>query len=199
MTTPEVPEEHGGKVEGFHIFQAESAAQIEQIRELFLEYAKSLGFSLCFQGFDQELAGLPGDYSPPEGRLLLAEYDGQVAGCGALHKVERHVSRVASSEAGIKVTDNTQADERIGEMKRLYLRPAFRGKGLGRALADRLLREARGIGYAKLRLDTVEPVMKDAVAMYRRMGFREIAPYRENPMAGTLYMELDLGEGLGQR
>ena len=199
MTTPEVPEEHGGKVEGFHIFQAESAAQIEQIRELFLEYAKSLGFSLCFQGFDQELAGLPGDYAPPEGRLLLAEYDGQVAGCGALHKVEKHVSRVASSEAGIKVTDNTQADERIGEMKRLYLRPAFRGKGLGRALAERILREARGIGYAKLRLDTVEPVMQDAVAMYRRMGFREIAPYRENPMAGTLYMELDLGEGLGQR
>lgn len=199
MTTREVPEEHGGKVEGFHIFQAESAAQIEQIRELFLEYAKSLGFSLCFQGFDQELAGLPGDYAPPEGRLLLAEYDGQVAGCGALHKVEKHVSRVASSEAGIKVTDNTQADERIGEMKRLYLRPAFRGKGLGRALAERILREARGIGYAKLRLDTVEPVMQDAVAMYRRMGFREIAPYRENPMAGTLYMELDLGEGLGQR
>lgn len=199
MTTPEVQEEHGGKVEGFHIFQAKSAAQIEQIRELFLEYAKSLGFSLCFQGFDQELAGLPGDYAPPEGRLLLAEYDGKVAGCGALHKVEGHESRVASGEPGIKVTDNTQADERIGEMKRLYLRPAFRGKGLGRALAERILREARGIGYAKLRLDTVEPVMKDAVAMYRRMGFREIAPYRENPMAGTLYMELDLGEGLGQR
>ena len=199
MTTPEVPEEDGGKVEGFHIFQAESAAQIEQIRELFLEYAKSLGFSLCFQGFDQELAGLPGDYAPPEGRLLLAEYDGQVSGCGALHKVERHESRVASGEAGIKVTDNTQANERIGEMKRLYLRPEFRGKGLGRALAERILREARGIGYAKLRLDTVEPLMKDAVAMYRRMGFREIAPYRENPMAGTLYMELDLGEGLGQR
>ena len=155
----------------FRIYQAESAAQIEQIRELFLEYAKSLGFSLCFQGFDQELAGLPGDYAPPEGRLLLAEYDGQVAGCGALHK----------------------AVDGIGEMKRLYLRPVFRGKGLGRVLAERILQEARSIGYAKLRLDTVEPVMKDAVAMYRRMGFREIEAYRVNPMEGTLYMELDLG------
>jgi GNAT superfamily N-acetyltransferase len=162
--------------QGFRIYQAESAAQIGQIRELFLEYAKSLGFSLCFQGFDQELTGLPGDYAPPEGRLLLAEYDGQVAGCGALHK----------------------AGARIGEMKRLYLRPAFRGKGLGRVLAERILQEARSIGYAKLRLDTVEPVMKDAVAMYRRMGFREIDPYRVNPMPGTLYMELDLDEGLGQ-
>jgi putative acetyltransferase len=157
--------------QAFRIYQAESAVQIEQIRELFLEYAKSLGFSLCFQGFDQELAGLPGDYAPPEGRLLLSEYDGQVAGCGALHK----------------------AGDGIGEMKRLYLRPAFRGKGLGRVLAERILQEARSIGYAKLRLDTVEPVMKDAVAMYRRMGFREIEAYRVNPMEGTLYMELDLG------
>src|SRR5579862_906787 len=199
MTTAADIEGPGGKVQRFRIYPAESAAEIEQIRELFMEYAKSLGFSLCFQGFDQELAGLPGDYAPPEGRLLLVEYDGQLAGCGALHKVEGHESRVASGEAGIKVTDNTQADERICEMKRLYLRPDFRGKGLGRALAERILQEARGIGYGKLRLDTVEPVMKDAVAMYRRMGFREIEPYRENPMAGTLYMELDLGEGLGQR
>src|SRR6201997_5613760 len=149
---------------GVEILQAESDSQIASIRELFLEYAQSLGFSLCFQSFDQELAGLPGDYAPPDGRLLLAEYDGQFAGCVALHKL----------------------DERICEMKRLYLRPAFRGKGLGRILTERILQEARSIGYQTLRLDTVEPVMKDAVAMYRRLGFREIAPYRANPIEGAL-------------
>jgi len=149
---------------------ASSPDQIAQVRELFLEYAASLGFSLCFQNFDAELAGLPGDYAPPEGRLLLAEWDGQLAGCGALHKLEASVC----------------------EMKRLYLRPQFRGRGIGRTVAERLIAEARAIGYRRMRLDTVGPVMKDAVAMYRKLGFKEIAPYRENPMAGTLYMELEL-------
>jgi ribosomal protein S18 acetylase RimI-like enzyme len=153
------------------IFPASTPAQIDQVRELFLEYANSLGFSLCFQSFDQELTGLPGDYAPPEGRLMLAEYEGKLAGCVALHKI----------------------NDDVCEMKRLYLRPAFRGKGLGRVLAEEILRQARAIGYRRLRLDTVEPVMKDAVGMYRRLGFREIAPYRENPMPGTLYMEMDLG------
>lgn len=148
--------------------QVESAAQIVQARELFLEYAKSLGFSLCFQNFDQELANLPGEYAPPAGRLLLAVFDHQVAGCVALHKLE----------------------DGICEMKRLYLRPQFRGKGLGRVLADRIIAQARELGYTRMRLDTVEPVMKDAVAMYRRIGFREIAPYCNNPIAGALYMEL---------
>jgi ribosomal protein S18 acetylase RimI-like enzyme len=148
--------------------QVESPTQIAHARELFLEYAQSLGFSLCFQNFDQELANLPGEYAPPAGCLLLAELDGQVAGCVALHKLE----------------------DGISEMKRLYLRPQFRGKGLGRALADRIIAAARQIGYRRMRLDTVEPVMKDAVAMYRRIGFREIAPYRNNPIAGALYMEL---------
>ena len=155
-------------VKDFSFAQAESPAQIAQARELFLEYAQSLGFSLCFQNFDQELANLPGDYAPPEGRLLLAEYAGQIAACVALRKLE----------------DN------ICEMKRLYLRPQFRGKGLGRILADRIIAEAREIGYGRMRLDTVEPVMQDAVAMYRKLGFREIAPYRKNPIAGALYMEL---------
>ena len=150
--------------------QAETPSQIAQIRELFLEYAESLGFSLCFQNFDQELARLPGDYAPPEGRLLLAEYAGQPAGCVALHKLEPGIC----------------------EMKRLYLRPQFRGKGLGRALADRIIAEARQVGYHCMRLDTVEPVMKDAVAMYRKYGFRDIAPYRPNPIAGAMYMELQL-------
>jgi putative acetyltransferase len=149
---------------------ADSPAQIAQARELFLEYAQSLGFNLCFQDFDSELAGLPGDYAPPEGRLLLAEYDGQLAACAALHKLESGIC----------------------EMKRLYLRPQFRGKGLGRILAERIITEARQAGYHRMRLDTVEPVMKDAVAMYRKLGFEEIAPYRANPIAGAKYMELEL-------
>jgi putative acetyltransferase len=155
---------------GLAVTQAESPAQIVQARELFLEYAQSLGFSLCFQNFDKELAGLPGDYAPPEGRLLLVECEGQLAGCVALHKL----------------------DSGVCEMKRLYLRPPFRGKGLGRALTERIIAEARQIGYRRMRLDTVEPVMKDAVAMYRKLGFKEIAPYRPNPIAGTMYMELEL-------
>jgi GNAT superfamily N-acetyltransferase len=162
----------GDTTELLTITQAQSPEQIAHARELFLEYGGSLGFSLCFQSFDQELAGLPGDYAPPDGRLLLAEYAGQLAGCVALHKLEPGIC----------------------EMKRLYLRPAFRGKGLGRALTERVLGEARAIGYHRLRLDTVEPVMKDAVAMYRRMGFQQIAPYRTNPMEGTLYMEIDLSK-----
>jgi putative acetyltransferase len=153
---------------GLVFLPAETPAEITQVRELFLEYARSLGFSLCFQNFDHELRSLPGDYAPPAGRLLLAEYRGQLAGCVALHKL---------------------ADDTC-EMKRLYLRPQFRGKGLGRALAGRIIAEARAIGYRRMRLDTVEPVMKDAVAMYRRFGFREIAPYCNNPIAGALYMEL---------
>jgi len=150
--------------------QAESPAQIAQARELFLEYAESLGFSLGFQSFDQELSGLPGDYAPPDGRLLVAEYRGQLAGCVALHRLESEVC----------------------EMKRLYLRPQLRGRGVGRALAETVIAEARAIGYRKMRLDTVTPVMPNAVAMYRQLGFVEIEPYRLNPIAGALYMELAL-------
>jgi ribosomal protein S18 acetylase RimI-like enzyme len=150
--------------------QAKSPAQIAQARELFVEYAQSLGFSLCFQNFDQELAGLPGDYAPPGGRLLLAEYRGQLAGCVALHPL----------------------GPGICEMKRLYLRPQFRGKGLGRVLAEIVIAEGRAIGCRQMRLDTVEPVMPNAVAMYRRLGFKEIEPYCPNPMDGALYMELEL-------
>jgi ribosomal protein S18 acetylase RimI-like enzyme len=157
-------------VKGLTFSPAASVSQIAGARELFLEYAQSLGFSLCFQNFDQELAELPGDYAPPEGCLLLAEYEIQLAGCVALHKLEPGVC----------------------EMKRLYLRPQFRNQGLGRALAERIIREARQIGYHRMRLDTVEPVMRDAVAMYRKLGFKEIAPYRANPIAGAMYMELDL-------
>ena len=157
-------------VRSLSLAQAEAPPQIAQARELFLEYAQSLGFSLCFQNFDQELAGLPGDYAPPDGRLLLAECEGQLAACVALHRLE----------------------DGICEMKRLYLRPQFRGRGLGRVLANRIIAEARQIGYQRMRLDTVEPVMKDAVAMYRKIGFQDIAPYRANPIAGAIYMELQL-------
>jgi putative acetyltransferase len=157
-------------ISGLALVQAESATQFAQARELFLEYAQSLGMNLCFQNFEQELAGLPGDYAPPQGRLLLAEYEGQLAGCVALHEWE----------------------PRICEMKRLYLRPAFRGKGLGRVLAEAIIAEARNIGYQRMRLDTIEPIMKDAVEMYRKLGFREIGPYRPNPIAGAMYMELQL-------
>lgn len=150
--------------------QAESHAHVAQARELFQEYAQSLGVNLCFQNFEQELAGLPGHYAPPDGRLLLAGYDGQLAGCVALHKWE----------------------DGVCEMKRLYLRPSFRGKGLGRVIAEKIIVEARSIGYQRMRLDTIEPLMKDAVEMYRKLGFREIAPYRPNPIAGAMYMELQL-------
>jgi GNAT superfamily N-acetyltransferase len=143
---------------------------VAQARELFLEYAQSLGMNLCFQNFEQELADLPGSYAPPDGRLLLAEHAVQLAGCVALHKWE----------------------DGICEMKRLYLRPAFRGKGLGRLLAEAIIAEARTIGYQRMRLDTIEPIMKDAVQMYRRLGFREIEAYRANPIVGAIYMELPL-------
>src|SRR5207237_8044111 len=156
--------------QAFDFKTAESPDEIATIHDLFLEYAQSLGFSLCFQSFDQELAALPGDYAPPDGRLLLATSSGQPAGCVALHKLESDIC----------------------EMKRLYVRPRYRGKGLGRQLADKIITEARQLGYKKLRLDTVEPIMKTTVAMYRQLGFRDIPPYRQNPIAGALYMELEL-------
>ena len=157
-------------LESLSIFPAQTLAQIAQARELFLEYAQSLGFSLCFQNFDKELAELPGSYALPEGRLLLVEKEGQLVGCVALHKLAPGIC----------------------EMKRLYLRPRFRGKGLGRILADRIIAEARQAGYRHMRLDTVEPVMKDAVAMYYKLGSKDIAPYCENPMPGAIYLELEL-------
>lgn len=152
------------------ILQPPTPEQIAQIKTLFLEYAESLGFSLCFQSFDEELAGLPGMYAPPEGRLLIAYLDGEAVGCAALHKLS----------------------DRICEMKRLYVRPSARGQGIGKKLSERIIREARLIGYRRMRLDTIATQMQTAVALYRAQGFREIEPYRENPIPGALYMELDL-------
>lgn len=152
------------------ITQAESRLQLAQIREVFLEYAASLNFSLCFQAFDKELASLPGDYARPNGRLLFGSYRNELAGCVALHKLSSGIC----------------------EMKRLYVRPQLRGNGFGRALAESAIKEARSAGYQRMRLDTVEPLMKDAVSLYRFLGFSEIAPYCSNPIAGALYMELQL-------
>jgi putative acetyltransferase len=153
-----------------NLIQAALPEHIEEARSLFLEYGSSLGFSLCFQSFDEELKSLPGAYGPPSGRLLLARYAGHAAGCVALRKLE----------AG------------ICEMKRLYVRPADRGRGLGRIMVERVIAEARIIGYERMRLDTIESAMKDAIALYRRMGFEEIAPYSAIPIEHALWMELRL-------
>ena len=149
--------------------QVDSHESIERARELFKEYQQSLGVDLCFQNFDQELATLPGDYSPPSGRLLLAFDAQKLAGCVALHKI----------------------DEETCEMKRLYVRPSFRGKGLGRILALVIIAEAQRLGYSRMKLDTL-PSMTEAQALYRSLGFLTIQPYRNNPVAGALFMELDL-------
>lgn len=152
------------------ITQACDPEQIGQAGQLFLEYARSLGFSLCFQNFEQELKNLPGAYAPPLGRLLIALDSDIAGGCVALRKLE----------------------DGICEMKRLYVRPSCRGKGLGKLLVDRLIAEARAIGYRQMRLDTIGSSMQAAIALYRRRGFREIPAYCPNPMAEALYMELTL-------
>src|SRR5262249_40745390 len=156
--------------EPFTIVPAEKGEQIDQVRILFREYGTSLGSCLCFQSFDAELAGLPGEYSPPEGRLLLALCDLTSAGCVALRKLE----------------------PAICEMKRLYVRPGFRGYGVGRGLGMGLVERARQSLYERMRLDTVTAKMAEAVSLYRSLGFREIAPYHGDPIPGAIHMELDL-------
>lgn len=148
----------------------ETVGQIEEIRKLFREYEKWLGLDLCFQGFEAELAELPGKYAAPEGRLFLATVDGKIAGCIALRKLENGVC----------------------EMKRLYVRDEFRGLGLGSILIEKIIEQARLIGYEKMRLDTLPSKMAKAVNLYKSHDFHEIAPYYSNPHGETLFMEKDL-------
>jgi ribosomal protein S18 acetylase RimI-like enzyme len=147
-----------------------SAEDIIQVQSLFREYADSLEYDLCFQSFEQELAGLPGAYAPRGGVILLAMEEDRVAGCIALRP---------------------QSPPFVAEMKRLYVRPQFRRGGTGRALVSHLLQYALSQGYTSIRLDTL-PVMTQAIAMYRSLGFREIAPYTHNPVPGALFLELSL-------
>lgn len=148
---------------------ATSAEEIEAARTLFREYAGGLSVDLSFQNFDEELATLPGGYAPPDGRLLLAWDGTEAIGCVALRRFA----------------------EGVGEMKRLYVRPAWQGKGVGWILAEAVIAEARAIGYTTLRLDTL-PTMATAQRLYRALGFREIMAYRANPVHGASYMELRL-------
>ena len=150
-----------------------SADDLAATSGVFREYAISLGFDLCFQDFEGEIANLPGDYAPPRGALLLAHVDGAIAGCCALRPLD-------SSDYV-----NT------AEMKRLYVRPAFRGLGLGRQLAEAILDAARMAGYDSVLLDTLNE-MAIARSMYEELGFKEIPPYYHNPLAGAHYLKVDL-------
>ncbi len=142
-------------------------ADLERIRRLFVEYAHDLPFDLSFQNFEAELAGLPGRYAPPTGRLLLARCGDQHVGCVALRQI----------------------GDGVCEMKRLFVPPAYRGRGIGRALAQALIEEAQRIGYKRMRLDTV---LEPAKCLYKSLGFREIPPYQCVPIEGVVFMELEL-------
>ena len=152
------------------ITQATSLADLDQARELFKEYEASLGISLCFQNFADEVANLPGDYAPPRGRLLLAREFDQIVGCVALRSVGPTTC----------------------EMKRLFLRPAYRSRGLVRVLVEAIIEEARKIGYTHMRLDTISDRMGRAIELYKSIGFVEIEPYYQTPVDTTKFMELDL-------
>jgi putative acetyltransferase len=148
------------------IVPAHKGKRLPQVRMLLEEYAASLGIHPCFEGFGEELAALPGSYAPPSGRLLLALQRGDLAGCVALRRLTPEVC----------------------EMKRLYVRPGVRSHGIGRMLAERIIHEGKAAGYRRMRLDTL-PTMTAALALYRQLGFREIAPYRHNPVEGAVFLE----------
>jgi ribosomal protein S18 acetylase RimI-like enzyme len=149
------------------ILDAQAGKNLEAVRKLFEEYSGSLNFDLCFQNFDEELTNLPGDYAPPTGCLLLAMYQSQAAGCVALRRLSKGIC----------------------EMKRLYVQPQFRHHGIGKALAEAVIEQAKKAGCTRMRLDTV-PSMNAARAIYTSLGFVEIGPYRHNPIEGAVFMEL---------
>jgi ribosomal protein S18 acetylase RimI-like enzyme len=152
-----------------HLIEVHAPADMDTVRTLFREYEKWLDVDLCFQGFEQELASLPGDYAPPRGRILLAQDGDQIAGCVALRPL----------------------DGETCEMKRLFVREPYRGTGLGRRLVLACAETGRALGYARMRLDTL-PKMQAAIGLYRALGFRDIPAYRPNPVPGALYLELPL-------
>lgn len=154
----------------YEIIQVTTKAHINESKTLFLEYSNWLGELFCFQGFDEELAALPGKYAPPEGRLYLVISRGAPAGCIAMRKIA----------------------DGICEMKRLYLRPGARGLGIGKKLVELVISDAKNIGYNKMRLDTLPDKMKEAQKLYKSTGFYEIKPYYNNPIEGVVYMELEL-------
>ncbi len=149
--------------------RAEDPQDVGAVGELFLDYAAFLDFDLGFQNFDNELRSLPGDYAPPFGCLLLLRYNGEPAGCGALRRFNRTTC----------------------EMKRLYVKPGFRGQGYGRKLAEELIRRAKEMGYSRMVLDTIRS-MHMAIWLYTSLGFTEILPYRYNPVPGARFFALDL-------
>ena len=157
------------------LIRAANQADLAVVRDLFVEYARSLGFSLCFQGFDEELATLPGKYGEPRGVILLAEADGRAVGVVALRPLE----------------SDRHNPPGTCEMKRLYVIPEWRGFAVGRRLAEEIVAAARARGYRRMNLDTLES-MRAAIELYRTLGFDEIAPYYDNPLAGARYFALDL-------
>ena len=142
--------------------------EISEVRYIFIEYRKNLGLDLSFQDFQDELDDLPGEYSPPDGSIILAKDEDKTIGSVALRKIEETC-----------------------EMKRLYVKPEYRGRGIGRRLAEKIIEEARNKGYKKMRLDTLKS-LEEANELYRSLGFEECEPYRYNPLDDALYMELDL-------
>lgn len=154
------------------VIEVETAEQVETARRLFREYEAFLGENLCFQGFEAELAGLPGKYARPHGALLLAREAGQTIGCGALRQLEASTC----------------------EMKRLYVRPEFRGRGVGKILAERLIGEAVQLGYSSMVLDTLERLTA-ALKLYELLGFARVEGYYPSPLPGVVYLRLELVQG----